>query len=112
MRSIAQLLEAIEKEARQAPFPIDSAIYDRAGKDSLAPILFAGSLDAPVCVFGRDLGKDEVAEGEPLVGAAGRLVRKGLLETLGGQEPARTDKRLEQALKFALLTNTVPYKPP
>src|SRR5882757_6815532 len=107
MRSIAQLLEAIEKEARQAPFPIDSAVYDRAGKDSLVPILFAGSLDAPVCVFGRDLGKDEVAEGEPLVGAAGRMVRAGIYEAREGEPPPKSDRRVESALEHALLTNTV-----
>jgi uracil-DNA glycosylase len=111
MRTVDQLIEAIAREAKRAEFPIDRPVYEKAGKDPEQPILFAGSLEAPVAVFGRDLGKDEVAEGQPLVGAAGRLVRLGLVEAFG-EPPAKSDKKLEAALAFALLTNTVPYKPP
>jgi uracil-DNA glycosylase len=111
-RSIEELLEAIRREAERAEFPIDVAVYERAGKDPKRPILFAGSLEAPVCLFGRDLGKDEVAQGEPLVGAAGRMVRAGIYEARTGQPPPRSDRRVESALEYALLTNTVPYKPP
>jgi uracil-DNA glycosylase len=111
MRSLDQLLDAIRREALRAAFPIDEPVYERAGKDPKQPILYAGTLDAPVCVFGRDLGKDEVAEGQPLVGAAGRLVRQGLCRAFG-VTPPKSDKKLEAALALALLTNTVPYKPP
>src|SRR5689334_4110936 len=112
MPTIERLIDSIQHEARRAEFPIDVPVYERAGKDPTRPILYAGSLDAPVCCFGRDLGKDEVAQGEPLVGAAGRLVRAGIVEAFTGAPPPKSDRRLETALRFALLTNTVPYKPP
>lgn len=112
MRTIAQLIEAVHKEARRADFPIDRPVYEKADKDPTRPVLFAGSLEAPVCVFGRDLGKDEVAAGQPLVGAGGRLVRAGLYEWKNGEPPKKADRRVEEALEVALLTNTVPYKPP
>ncbi len=95
-----------------AEFPIDEAVYQRAGRDPCEPILCAGSLDAPFCSVGRDLGADEVLAGEPQIGAAGRQVRSGLYQAATGQEPPRSDRRLEPALALALLTNTVPYKPP
>jgi uracil-DNA glycosylase len=112
MRDVAELEEAVFEEARRADFPIDRPVYEKAEKDPLRPILFAGSLSAPVCVFGRDLGKDEVAVGEPLVGAGGRLVRAGLYQARFGEPPNKTDRRIEAALEEAVLTNTVPYKPP
>jgi uracil-DNA glycosylase len=108
---VARLIAAVRREAERADFPIDRAAYERVGKDPLEPILYAGSLDAPLCVFGRDLGKDEVALGQPLVGAAGRLVREGLCRA-HGVDPPRGDTCREAALAFALLCNTVPYKPP
>ena len=112
MRTIAQLIAAVRQEAQRAEFPVDRAVYEKAGKDPMEPVLFAGSLEAPVCIFGRDLGKDEVAVGEPLVGAGGRLVRSGLYEWRHGEPPKKSDRRVEAALGAALLTNTVPYKPP
>ena len=75
MRTVESLIAEVEREARRAEFPIDTPVYERAGRDPLVPILYAGSLAAPVCSVGRDLGKDEVAAGEPQIGAAGRLVR-------------------------------------
>lgn len=112
MRTIAELIEAVEAEARRAPFPVDTEVYRRAGRDPDVPVLYAGSLDALVCVFGRDLGKDEVAAGQPLIGAGGRLVRSGLYRAEHGTPPPATDRTLESVLGRALLTNTVPYKPP
>lgn len=112
MRTVEQLLADIEREARRAPFPIDEEVYRRAGRDPHVPVLFAGSLDAPVCVFARDLGKDEVAAGQPLIGAGGRLVRAGLYQAERGTPPPASDRRLESVLGGAVLTNTVPYKPP
>jgi uracil-DNA glycosylase len=114
--SIPALIAAIRREAEAAEFPIDEAVYRRAGRDPKDPILFAGSLDAPVCFVGRDLGKDEVAAGQPLIGAAGRLVRLGVIAAWGedGAEETRgeTGPPLQEALAHVLLTNTVPYKPP
>jgi uracil-DNA glycosylase len=112
MRTISQLVEAVHQEALRGDFPIDRDVYERLDKDPSQPILFAGSLDAPVCVFGRDLGKDEVAVGQPLIGAGGRLVRVGLYEWKHGEPPPKSDRRVESALEQALLANTVPYKPP
>src|SRR5262245_44533188 len=113
---IAKLLEEVRREAERADFPIDEPVYRRAGRDPKDPILFAGSLEAPLCVVGRDLGKDEVSAGQPLIGAAGRLVRLGLLEAGrdSGSTPAGDPGRpsLQDALRYAVLTNTVPYKPP
>lgn len=111
MRTIEALIDAIQVEARRAEFPIDVPVYVKAGKEPTRPILFAGSLDASCCVFARDLGKDEVAEGQPLIGAGGRLVRAGVYEARHGTPPpsART---LGSVPEDVLLTNTVPYKPP
>ena len=75
MRSIEALIEAVRSEAARLDFPVDTEVYQRANRDPLQPVLFAGNLESDVAVFGRDLGKDEVAVGEPLVGAGGRLVR-------------------------------------
>jgi uracil-DNA glycosylase len=111
MRTIDDLIADVRREAARAEFPVDRPVYEKAKKDPLDPVLFAGSLEAPVCIFARDLGKDEVALGQPLVGAGGRLVRQGLIRASGKQAPA-SDERLESALELALLTNTVPYKPP
>jgi len=112
MPSLEQLVGSIHQEALRASFPVDTAVYERVGKDPTEPILFAGSLDAPVCAFGRDLGKDEVAEGQPLIGAGGRLVRTGVYLAENGNPPLKSDRKLESVLSHILLTNTVPYKPP
>jgi uracil-DNA glycosylase len=110
------LLEAIKHEARRAEFPVDCEVYTRSGRDPNVPILFAGSLEASLCIVGRDLGKDEVRVGEPLIGAAGRSVRAGIIETWRerpeGDRPVRSAGLAhEGALAYALLTNLVPYKP-
>ncbi len=112
MRTIDELLAAVEGEARRAEFPIDTPVYERSGRDPMVPVLFAGSLTAPVCSVGRDLGKDEVAAAQPQIGAAGRLVRAGVYRAAGLGEPSKADKALPQALDHVLLTNLVPYKPP
>jgi uracil-DNA glycosylase len=113
MRTIDELIAAIETEARRADFPIDTPVYQAAGKDALRPVLYAGSLDAPVCVVGRALGRDEVVAGQPLIGAGGRLVREGFFRAAhGGQAPPKTDRTIFSVLESVLLTNTVPYKPP
>ncbi len=112
MRTLDQLIVAVQHEAERADFPVDRPVYERAGKDPNRPILCAGALGAPVCECARDLGKDEVAVGEPLIGAGGRLVRVGVYEAFHGAPPPSSDRRVEAALKHVLLTTTVPYKPP
>ena len=54
------------------------------------------------------------ALGQPLIGAGGRLVRAGdhLAPASRNRRRGRAGNRLEAALQHALLTNTVPYKPP
>jgi uracil-DNA glycosylase family 4 len=111
MTNIDALLDRIEAEARRAEFPIDREVYEKVGRDPLRPILCAGSFDARICSFGRDPGRDEVRLAQPQVGAAGRLVRGGVLAA-AGVAPDPGDRQLEQALQHVFLTNTVPYKPP
>ncbi len=69
-----------------------------------------------LCIVGRDLGKDEVAAGQPLIGAAGRLVRLGVLKAWADPKGVETQPTealpLQEALEYVVLTNTVPYKPP
>ncbi len=112
MQTINDLIKAIHQEALRAGFPVDEAVYRRAERDPEVPILYAGSLSAPVCVFGRDLGRDEVAAAQPLIGAGGRLVRAGVYKAAHGTPPPASDRTLESVLDRVLLTNTVPYKPP
>jgi uracil-DNA glycosylase len=111
MVKLDTLLAEMEAEARRAPFPVDEEVYVSAGKEPLAPIPCAGNPQARVCSFGRDLGRDEVRHGQPQVGAAGRLVRDGVLQAAAVTAPT-TDQRLETALEHVFLSNTVPYKPP
>jgi uracil-DNA glycosylase len=116
VENIRDLLDDVRREAERADLPVDTEVYQRSGRDPKGPILFAGSFDAPLCIVGRDLGKDEVRAGQPLIGAAGRLVRSGIIrarvpgnvsdEIHPGGSPA-----MDEALNHALLTNTVPFKP-
>jgi uracil-DNA glycosylase len=64
-----------------------------------------------VCIFGRDLGRDEVFARQPLYGAAGTLVRQGFYYAIN-RENTTDKKKLETVCSRLLLTNTVPYKPP
>lgn len=109
---IEDLIESTAEEARREAFPLDAPVYVRVGRDPSQPILFAGSLDAPVCILARDLGKDEVAAGQPLIGAGGRLVRAGVVAARPPKRGSREPRPLDDALNEALLTNTVPFKPP
>ena len=114
--TIDELIAEVRQETDRSEFPIDEPVYRRAGRDPKDPILFAGTLEAPLCIVGRDLGKDEVSAGQPMVGAAGRLVRAGILKAFENREAAEKaapgHPPLQEALKYAVLTNTVPYKPP
>lgn len=111
MPDIIQLLSEIQQEAERASFPIDDPVYLAAGLKPTQPILYAGNLNSQLCFFARDLGKDEVHASQPLIGAAGKLVRSGLYRAITQQTPTKsTDLRV--ILDHVLLTNTVPYKPP
>lgn len=111
MSTIENLITQIHQEAQRLEFPIDRPVYQAASLDPTAPILYAGNLTSSLCIFARDLGKDEVSAQQPLYGAAGRLVRQGLYRAIFQQEP-RTNTDLQQVCDRVLLTNTVPYKPP
>jgi uracil-DNA glycosylase len=111
MNDIKNLIEQVHREAKRETFPIDTLIYQEAQKDPLEPILYAGNLASQLCFFGRDLGRDEVYAGQPLIGAAGRLVREGFFQAWQGRK-SRERKELLSVCERILLTNTVPYKPP
>ncbi len=112
MSDIATLIAQVQQEAQQAEFPIDIPVYKSANLEPTKPILYAGNLSSPLCFFGRDLGRDEVHARQPLIGAAGTMVREGFYYAVY-QQKAPTRKDLDDTiLERVLLTNTVPYKPP
>lgn len=110
MSTLTSILAGIEAEAKRAPFDVDTAVYKRARRQPTSPILVAGNVEAPLCLFARDLGQEEVLRGQPLIGSAGRRVRRALFDRLcPGKNP---DPPVYTAvLPHVLLTNTVPYKP-
>lgn len=111
MSTIEALKQAIRTEAEKEPFPIDTPVYEKAGLDPLTPIPYAGNLESRLCFFARDLGRDEVKMQQPLYGAAGRLVRRGVFVASRGEEPQGIDDH-HAVLEDMIVTNTVPYKPP
>lgn len=111
MTELSDLRQRVYQEARRQPFPLDLEVYQSADKDPLQPILCAGNLQGQLCFFGRDLGRDEVRAGQPLIGAAGTLVREGFFQAWRGRK-AQNRQELATVCERLLLTNTVPYKPP
>jgi uracil-DNA glycosylase len=111
MTTIENLINQIQKEAQREEIPLDIPVYESAKKDPTKPILYFGNLKSNICFFGRDLGRDEVIAGQPLIGASGVLVRQGFYQAIYGENTE--DKEKLQSIKDRLiLTNTVPYKPP
>jgi len=111
MSKLEDLIASIQTEAEREAFPIDIPVYEAAGLKPTLPILYAGNLESKVCFFARDLGKDEVRARQPLIGAAGTLVRQGVYLALYKQQPTGKED-LQKVCDRILLTNTVPYKPP
>ena len=110
MSTLTQILANIESEAKRAPFDIDKLAYRKAHRPPTVPILAAGNMESALCLFARDLGQEEVLRGQPLIGSAGRRVRKALFERLYPKR--QPDPPYYTAvLNHVLLTNTVPYKP-
>ena len=107
---LVELTTAIEAEARREAFDVCVETYAAAGRDPAVPIVCAGALDAPVCCFGRELGREEVHAGQPLFGSGGRRLRRVVHETLIGPAP-KTERRFDAVLDRVLLTNMVPYRP-
>src|SRR4051794_17312902 len=107
--TVDELVRQIEAEAQREAFPVDRDVYTEAALDPAKCVLYGGSLDADVAFFARDLGRDEVRLREPLVGAAGKLVRTAVFRARGGAGvPTLAD--LATAARSVLLTNTVPWK--
>ncbi len=112
MNSIEKLISQTQIEAERAPFPIDLEVYQAAGKVPTKPVLYAGNLKSEICFFGRDLGRDEVRAEQPLIGAAGKLVRDGFYLSVYGKKSQDRSQINQACCERLLLTNTVPYKPP
>jgi uracil-DNA glycosylase len=112
---IAADLESLRRQmsvqARKLRLKVDRRAYAKAKRDPALPIAWAGNLRARVCILGRDLGEKVVLYGQPLVGSAGRTVREGVLRAVGAIAP-RADVLLSEVLRYVLLSNLVPYKPP
>ena len=89
MADIETLISQVQQEAQREEFPIDIPVYESANLEPTKPILYAGNLGSPLCFFGRDLGKDEVRARQPLIGAAGTLVRKGFYYSIYQQKLLR-----------------------
>ncbi len=111
MSDIETLIHQVQQEAQRKEFPLDVPVYQSAKLEPTYPILFAGNLQSPLCFFGRDLGRDEVHARQPLIGAAGELVRQGFYQAVHQRE-ATSKQDLQTVCDRILLTNTVPYKPP
>jgi uracil-DNA glycosylase family 4 len=111
MPALETLITQIRQEAERKSFPLDLPVYQAAKKEPTQPILYAGNLKSQICFFGRDLGRDEVHAGQPLIGAAGTLVREGFYWAMHHQK-AKSKQELQAVCERVLLTNTVPYKPP
>ncbi len=111
MSDIETLINQVQQEAQREEFPIDIPVYKYANLDPTYPVLYAGNLQSPLCFFGRDLGKDEVKARQPLIGAAGTLVRQGFYQAIH-QRKANSPQELQTICDRVLLSNTVPYKPP
>lgn len=108
--ALARLAAEIEREARRAPFDLALDTYAEAGRDPRAPILCAGSPSAKWCAVGRELGREEVLRGEPLVGTSGRRLRRAAHDALRGSAP-KAEREFRAVLGDLFLTNLVPYRP-
>ena len=107
---LARLLADAEQEARRAPFDVCSETYRAANRDPAVPIVCAGSPSARWCAVGRELGREEVVAGAPLVGMAGRRFRRAAHEALVGPAP-KSEREFAPVLEHVLLTNMVPFRP-
>jgi uracil-DNA glycosylase len=89
---------------------LDVAAYAACGRDPFEPIIGLGPANAPLCLMGRDPGREEVRLARPFVGAAGQLLRAGLHAHLHPGEPATPEAWLAAGAGMFWM-NTVPYKP-
>lgn len=106
-----ELISNIEELSEYMEMPLDTDIYDKCGKPYNKPILYAGSLDSDVCFLARDLGKDEVFKGQPLIGSAGQLLRRSLYKLISDSKAPEHEIYFPKVMERVLFTNMVPYKP-
>ena len=104
------LHEMARSEAARGDMSIDVEVYSRFARDPLQALIGGGNTHANLGFFGRDPGRDEIRWMEPLIGAAGKLVRAGVHRWKFGAEPS--DIEAERAMSAEVFfSNTVPYKP-
>ena len=109
-QELERLYRLARQEASQGDMTIDAEVYARFERDPLDPLIGGGNLAARVGFFGRDPGRDEVRWMEPLIGAAGKLVRSGVHRWRYQTQPPDFDA--ERAMSAEVFfSNTVPYKP-
>jgi len=89
---------------------IDTPAYEADGRDPLEPIIGLGPADAPIAIFGRDPGREEVRHALPFIGAGGQLVRAGLYRHYHGEELPGFEASVTIGYR-CFWANTVPYKP-
>lgn len=89
---------------------LDVATYRACGRDPLQPLVGLGPADAPLCIMGRDPGREEVRLAQPFVGEAGQLLRAGLHAQLHPGQPYTFEAGLAAGAGLFWM-NTVPYKP-
>lgn len=100
-RRLAQDLPGIDREA-----------YESAGRDWRDPVIGLGPRDAALCIFGRDPGRTEAQQGQPLLGKGGQLVRAALHRQQHGPDaPAPDFAGSIEAGSGVFWLNTAPYKP-
>lgn len=116
MASPTAVLTAAQRDAfgREAERTagIDLAAYAESGRDWREPVIGLGPPDAPLCIFGRDPGRSEVAHGIAFIGRAGQLVRSALHRRRFGEDAAAPGFEAAVAAGAEVFwLNTVPYKP-
>ena len=105
---------ALRKDASELASSVEMSIdieaYRKVGRDPMDALLGGGNEDATLGFFGRDPGRDEVRHMEPLIGAGGKLIRRGVYRHVFGMDPPDFEAEREVA-KHVFFSNTVPYKP-
>lgn len=104
-----QLIQAF-REAAKSFDKIDRDVYLANNRDPLDPIIGEGPPKAPIAIFGRDPGRDEVKHNMPFIGAGGQKVRAMMYQVIKGQEMPDFEASVDIGKPF-FWANTVPYKP-
>jgi uracil-DNA glycosylase len=110
---VTRLEPAVARELRRLARTLDQldrAAYEACGRDPLHPIIGLGPADAPLCIVGRDPGREEVRLAQPFVGGAGQLLRAGLHAHFHPGVPYTFEAGLVAGAGMFWM-NTVPYKP-